>query len=147
MASFEDHASTLAGVELIGDYPGVEEALEAGQEALTFAASLADTFQRNGAAMPKDVNVGDLERLFDAHMCELRGAAVLLADYASEDPNQDAVCRARTIHKQLTEAIDAGQSIVDLRTATGYSKLARRVEIVRESLTQLQAVMKDLIEQ
>ncbi len=138
MPSFESHANTLAGVELLGDYPGVEEALEAAQEALTFAASLADTFERNGAAMPKEPNVGDLERLFDAHMCELRAAAVLLADYP------DSVERARTIHKELSVAIEEGENEADPRSAVGFSKLARRVELVREELTRLTSVLREL---
>lgn len=144
MSSFEEHANTLAGVELVGDYPGVEEALEAGQEALTLAASLATTFGRNGAVMPKEVNVGDIERLFDAHMSELRAAAVLLADFSSDDPKEDAVGRARIIHKELSAAIEAGHNEADPRSAQGFLKLARRVELVREELTRLQEMMKQL---
>lgn len=137
MPSFEDYSNTLAGVELLGDYPGVEEALEAAQEALTFAGSLTDTFERNGAVMPEEVTVGDLERLFDAHMCELRAAAVLLADYP------DSVERSRTIHKELSVAIEE-QNSADPRSAQGFSKLARRVELVREELTRLTEALKDL---
>lgn len=140
MGSFEDHANTLAGVELVGEYPGVEEALEAAQEALTFAASLADTFERNGAVMPVEPNVGDLERLFDAHMCELRAAAVLLADYP------DSVERARTIHKELSVAIEEGHNGADPRSAQGFSKLAQRVELIREELTRLTEALRDLTE-
>lgn len=138
MPSFEDHANTLAGVELMGDYPSVDEAIEAGQEALTFAQSLVDTFRHNGAELSGCVNVGDLENLFDAHMSELRAAAVLLADYP------DSADRSRTIHNELVAAISAGTNGADPRTAAGFQKLARRIELTKEHLTRLGKVLEDL---
>ncbi len=81
--------------------------------------------------MPDEPDVGLLENLFDAYVCELAAATMALQNY------DDSSDRLRIVAKELMVEIEAGRVKVDPQTVQGYLKLADRIEASREAFKPL----------
>ncbi len=107
------------------------EALNKAEEAMSFVLSLHNAFAQQGVTMPDEPDVGLLENLFDAYVCELAAATMALQNYAGSPE------RLRTVAKELMVEIEAGRVKVDPQTVQGYLKLADRIEASREAFKPL----------
>ena len=107
------------------------EALNKAEEAMSFVLSLHDAFAQQGVTMPEEPDVGLLENLFDAYVCELAASVMALQNYEGSPE------RLRNVAKELLVEVKAGRSDVDPQTIQGFLKLADRIEASKESFKPL----------
>lgn len=107
------------------------EALNCAADALAFVLSIHNAFVAQGVTMPQEPDVGRLENLFDAYVCELAAATLALQNYP------DSTERLRTVAKELQTVVDKGEVEVDPQTVQGYLKLADRIEASRVAFIPL----------
>ena len=107
------------------------EALNMAEEAMSFVLSLHEAFAQQGVTMPAEPDVGLLENLFDAYVCELAASVMALQNYEGSPE------RLRNVAKELLIEVKADRSEVDPQTIQGFLKLADRIEASKEAFKPL----------